>query len=135
MQDLVLLGVIVATLCAIGLGFLWYSPAVFGAVWLKLLKKYVKETPDMNRNMGPMYLQMVLGAFLTAFVLDMFINRLGVVTVAEAVVLALWLGVGIALPGRYNDVIFQGKRKKMFLIDAGYQVASLVVMAIVLVLI
>jgi hypothetical protein len=134
MEDLMLLGVIVATLAAIGLGFLWYSPAVFGSVWLRLLRKYVKDVPSMNKSMGPMYLQLVLGAFVQAFVLDMFINRLGVVTAVEAVVLALWLWVGLVLPGRYNDVIFEGKRKKMFLIDVGYQAVSLVVMAVVLVL-
>lgn len=133
MQDPILLSVLFATLASMALGFLWYYPAVFGNVWLSLMKRYVKDMPDMNKKMASVYLQMFLVNFLAAYVLAMLVVQLNIVTAREAVLLATWLAIGFVATSKYTDVLFEGKRRKMFLVDAGYWVVNFIVMTLVLV--
>lgn len=123
------LAVIVAALATMVLGYVWYSPAVFGKLWMKL-----SGFKDMSAgsNMGMMYLWMYIAAVIVAYVLAHFLGD--ATTIAEALTPVFWIWLGFFAAGGAHNYMFPPKPFSLFMLDMIYQLISLVVIASVLVL-
>lgn len=90
------LAVIVGTVFAMVLGFLWYGP-ILGKPWLAALERMGRRREDMRMTPVQFFLPLA-GAFLSALVLDLIIIAfdgsqwwMGLV-----VGLVVWIGVGVS---------------------------------------
>lgn len=116
--------VIAATALAMALGFLWYHPAVFGKAWMNELGK----TQEQLGKPGPKYGLMVVGAFVEATVLALFIKALGAPVLANSATIGLWIAVGFVATTFLAEALFSGKSLRLYLINVGYYTLTLVLM-------
>ncbi|NBU36189.1 MAG: DUF1761 domain-containing protein [Bacteroidetes bacterium] len=132
-----ILAVLVAVVANFILGSIWYMP-LFGKVWGKEMGYDPNMKPDKKVMMKGMAF-MVIGNFLFAWVLAwtmagwQFIpgaNEMGPLVNALNSAIFLWLGFYV--PGNLTNTVWEKKSWKLFGINAGYQLASLLVVAFIL---
>ena len=125
------LAVGLATVLAFGLGALWYSPLMFAKPWMAGHGYTQADIERMKAGMGATYALSFVCWLVMATVLALIAPHFGerVHEVLHTGVL-LWLGFS-ATVGLTNNR-FSDKPLSVWLIDAGYQLTSIAVMAVVL---
>lgn len=124
--------VLVAALATMALGFLWYSPVLFGKPWMALMGKTDADMPEMKKKATKAYALSFIGALVMAYVLAHFVDYVGATTVSDGLQLGFWIWLGFAATIGYTDVLFGGKPFKLFLINTGYQLVELLLMGVIL---
>lgn len=114
------LAVIIGAVLAFVLGWLWYSPRLFGTKWAE----------GSGINMGSAS-QMPMGA-MAAQVLGLLLMSwfVGVTAVSNALLTVILAIVAFTVLA-YSGNSFSGKSSYARLVDAGYWIAALVVMIVV----
>lgn len=128
--DINYLAVVVSALINMVLGFLWYGP-LFGKEWMKLTgltKEKVEAMKKDGSKMQVTYGMSLLGAVVIAYVLAHFVSYLQVDTLFEGVELGCWIWLGFVATTMLNQVLYDGKPWKLYLINAGYYFVSLLLM-------
>lgn len=127
--------VLLCGLLAMIIGYLWYGP-IFGKEWMKLVgmtKEKVEKSKD-SRQMT--YGVMFVASLVMAYTLAHFVwyAAPGSLTLFISIKTALWAWIGFVATVSLSRFLFSGEHKsyKLLAIDAGYYLATLVVMAIVL---
>jgi hypothetical protein len=124
-----LLAVVVAAIVAFVLGFLFHGP-LLGKYWMKLAN--IKMTgKEKFSDMVPMMLWNMLTNLVTAYVLAViylyasnspYLSGPGA---GAGIEVALWIWLGFLVTSTSIDVIWMGKKSKLWLFECG---CSLVVM-------
>jgi hypothetical protein len=126
-QNLNWLGILISTVSAFMLGFLWYS-VLFQKRWMKengFDDESLKDS-DMLKIFGLSFLLM----FVAAFTLALFIGKdRGPVFGTMA---GFHAGLGFAFTFIGISYLFERKSLALFLINAGYSVVSLTIMGLVI---
>lgn len=137
--DINFVGVLVAAVASMVVGFLWYSPILFAKPWMKLMGYSGKNMKSMQKGMGMQYGMSFVSAILTAFVLSLVMNMsksfFHFDSLSTGFTAAAMVWVGFVAPVQLTDVLFAKKQWQLFYINTGYQLASLLVMGVVLSLI
>lgn len=120
-----LLWVLVSAVTAMGLGFLWYSPLLFGKPWMKLKGYTPKTLKEAQSKMGPKYGLSFAVWLLQCFVLGKFIVTLGATGAVEGIQIAALLWLGMAATVQLTNWIFSEAKFNLYLIDTGYQLVSM----------
>ncbi len=124
--------IIIAGLASMPVGFIWYSPALFAKEWMQLVG-LTKEKMEKNKSKMPqMYGTALLGAMVMSFVLSQFIAATNTHTTIQGITTALLIWIGFVATTGLTNTLFSGRPTKLFLIDAGYHLAVLVVMGAIL---
>ncbi len=130
------IAVLLATLVSFIVGFLWYSPLLFAKPWMKEMGLTAKGMKESQKKMGPLYALSVLGSFVMAYVLyhvatmgAYFFGHKGIDIGLQS---AFWSWLGFIMPVQMTDVIFGGKSWKLFLLNTGYQLVSVLGMGLVI---
>jgi hypothetical protein len=119
------------------LGFLWYTP-LFGKIWGKEMGYDTNMKPDRKVIVKGMAF-MVIGNFLFAWVLAWTMagwqyipgaKEMGPLVNALNSAFFLWLG--FYFPGHLGATVWEKKSWKLFAINGGYNLASLLVVALIL---
>lgn len=121
--------VLVAAIAGMAIGALWYSPLLFGKLWMKLTKVKQKK-----KGMGKSYAIGFITQLVMAYVLALFIQG-NAVTMVESITvgLLLWLGfIGTVSLGR---VLWDNESLKVWFLNNGYNLVSITVMSIIIALI
>ncbi|MCI1266884.1 MAG: DUF1761 domain-containing protein [Saprospiraceae bacterium] len=119
------------------LGFLWYTP-LFGKAWGKEMGYDPNEKPDnsvMIKGMAFMFIGNILFAWVFAhniaawdFVPGM--KEQGIVANTLSAAIFTWLG--FYLPGELGGTVWEKKSWKLFAINTGYHLVSLILVAVIL---
>ena len=130
------LAILVAGVATMVVGFLWYGPMLFAKPWMKLMG-HTKETMEKEKaNMGKTYGTSFVLALVTAYVLSHVMslsqNFYHYDAVMTGLTSAFWMWLGFIMPVQATDVLFGSKKFKLFMINTGYQLASVLVMGVVL---
>ena len=121
------LAIIIATVAAMVIGFLWYGP-IFGKSWMALTGRGMGE----GGSPGPLYALTALAAFIEAIALNWFINETGWTTGAGGALIGLYASLGFVATAFFSQTLFVGKPARLYAIDAGYQVFQAVVMGAII---
>jgi disulfide bond formation protein DsbB len=128
--------VLLAGVVSMVVGFLWYSPVLFGKPWMKLMGINPKNMKDAQKAMGKQYGISFLVTLLSAYVLFHTIvlseNYFHYDRLSTGLISAFWMWLGFVAPVQLTDVLFGGKKLKLFAINTGYQLASLLAIGVVL---
>lgn len=134
------LALILAAVAQIALGFLWYGP-LFGKEWSKLRgynfdKLSKEEQRKMQQKMMPWYGLTFVISLVTAYVLAhvMFLsqNFFAYTPLMTGLTTAFFMWLGFMMPVRLYNEIFGGNNWKLFGIDTGYSLVSLLATGAVL---
>lgn len=132
-MDINILAVIVAAIASMALGFLWYSEAVFGSAWRLLTDLTAedignKDTAGMMKN----YILSTLGSFVMAIVLALAINYVEPGSILTGIEVGFWAWLGFVAPVQMTSVLFGKKPWKLYFLETGYFLVSLLVMGAII---
>jgi hypothetical protein len=127
------LAVLIAAVATMGVGFAWYSPLLFGKPWMKLMGITAKSMQLAKKSLNKIYGISFVATLITGYVLAIFVNTIQALTLSEAISLGGLVWLGFVAPVQLTDVLFGGKQWRLFCINTGYQLASIIVMSIILV--
>jgi hypothetical protein len=123
--DINLWGVVVGAMINMVIGAVWYSPLLFSKPWMKATGK---SAEDMRRDgLGSGYIKMFIGALVMAYVLAHFVAYAQAETVAAGAVTGFWIWLGFVMTASLGLHIFEGRDPRLFWINNGYQLVSLMV--------
>lgn len=133
------LAVLAASVVTMLVGFLWYSKALFGHRWFRIIgqDKLDKATIEkIRQDVKPYFVMVFIGAFMGAAVLARFIVWSHAATLTGGIRSGFLVWLGFALPIVINNALFSGKDKSlmvpMFLLQAGHYFVSLVLTGAIL---
>lgn len=118
------LAVFVAAILSFVIGGAWYSPVLFGNIWMKEMGFTEQDTK--NSNMAKIFGLSFILALIISFNLAAFLGPkadLGFGLAAGAAAGIGWVSASIGIV-----YLFGKKSLKLFLIDAGYQAVTYIIM-------
>lgn len=127
--------VLVSALVSVPLGFIWYGP-LFGKPWMRLSGIAMPNPrPPMKVMLKPMIISLI-GAFLMAFTLEhslifglTYLSLSGAWTGLQT---AFWNWLGFVVPVTLAPSAWEGKSWTLWFINAGYWLALLAIMGLIL---
>ena len=131
------IAVIAAVIANFIIGSIWYMP-LFGKIWGREMGYDTDMKPDKNVMIKGM-LYMVFGNFLFAWVLAHNIaawqfvpgiKEMGPLSGAFTSAIFTWLG--FYFPGHLSATVWEKKSWKLFAINGGYHLVSLLIVALIL---
>lgn len=123
--------VVLAALVHMVLGSLWYGP-LFGAVWMKAMGLTKADMGKMKTSANQAYAWAAAASLVMAYILAHFVKYLNVDTFAEAAQLGFWIWLGFIVTKGILDTVFEDKNWNVYFISMGYQLASLILMSMLL---
>jgi Protein of unknown function (DUF1761) len=128
-----ILAVLVAALLTFVLGAFWYSPVLFAKQWMAAQGYTPEKLQEMKkRGATRAYVVSVLCYVVMAYVVSLLASYTNSTTLAQG----LWLGflawLGLAAPIGLTANVFSEKPIAAWVIDAGYQLAYLLIMGALL---
>lgn len=124
--------ILAAAVVAWLLGALWYSPLLFAKAWVRTNGYSPEKVAAMQANAAKTYLGSFVAFVLIAFVLHLFLSRLGATSLRSGAGWGFHAWVGFALPIGFTANLYSDKPLAAFLIDAGYQLVYLTAMGAIL---
>ena len=121
--------VFVASLANMLIGGLWYSPLLFGRIWMTLVG-LDKEDFDEGRAMKGYGIAFMCG-LIQAYVLSWLAYSTGADTVVAGLRLGTWVALGIVAVTMAPQYFFSGRSRKLLLIDAGESTLFIVIAAVI----
>lgn len=138
-MEINIVAVLVAVAANFILGFIWYTP-LFGKAWAKEMGFDPNEKPN-GGAMAKGMITMLIGNFLFAWVFAHNIGAWSFVPGADemaatetALSAAIFTWLGFFLPVDIGSVFWEKKSWKLFGINTAYHLASLVVVALIIVM-
>ena len=125
--------VILSAVAAMIIGSIWYSPLVFGKAWMKLAGVKEPKKDEANKQMLKGMGLGLVTMLVMAYVLARFMDIMVVVDSNGALEMSLWLWLGFMLPLTLGSFLWEGKDVKLSFLNAAYWLATLEVMALILV--
>lgn len=125
--------VIVSTVAAFVLGWIWYGP-LFGKTWAKLAG--VDRHGKAKLGMAPTIIINLIVTFIMAYTLEHnlifgseYLNLWGFAAGLQG---AFWNWLGFIVPVTLGVVLWENKSWKLWFITAGYYLLSLLIMGAIL---
>ena len=129
-----LLAVLLATVAAFVVGFIWFGPKTFFPIWWRSLGK--DGDPGDGGNMGVVFGLTILGSVVQAIALSFVFGWVQLagndVTWFTGAIVGLIIGIGIAAASSLGHHLFAGQGFVVWLIEAGGDIAALTVMGAVI---
>jgi hypothetical protein len=123
------LSIVIAAVAAFIGGWIWYSPLLFGKIYMKEIQMGMtpesmagKPKPSMVRQFSLVF----VGQIVMAIVAASLVHSLFVTSFAQVSIIALSLWAGFIVFTKMNDVLFGCKSWKLFLITIGQDLLSIV---------
>jgi len=123
------LAVLVAALLTYGVGALWYSPVLFSNAWLAALGKTKEEI--QSRNNAITFVLAFVFNLIMAFVMAHVVNAFGGNTFGMGLQGGIWMWLGFVATTNGLNALFGGRSLRLFLIDNGYHLVSLLIMGVI----
>lgn len=129
-----ILAVVVAAVASMAVGFVWYSPMVFGKMWMGMMGKSAKDTAGMKKNSNmPMIMGVgYLSTLIMAYVLAVFIHIAGANTPTAGARVAFWAWLGFVATVTLGSVLWEKKPVQLYMLNAAHYLVALLVMGAVL---
>lgn len=122
------LAVLITTVITMVLGFLWYSPLLFGNAWMKQvgLKK-----EEMSGGSPVTYILTALTALGGSFVLAVLLTMMKETTLMSGMIVGLLVGISISVKIGMN-FLFESRTWGLYFITIGYHLVTYLIAGIII---
>lgn len=128
-----LVAVLVAAIVSMVIGALWYSPALFGKLYMKYCDFNEKKLKEMkHKNMTKSYLGTFIALLVMAYVLAHFVRYVQAATLVDGLAAGFWAWLGFVATVLIGSVLWDEKPFGMFVLHAGHYLVTLLVMGAIL---
>lgn len=131
MTDVNIWIVLAAGISAVGIGFVWYMPAVFGTVWMGLAGIKPESLEESKKNMPLMAFAGFVAAVVLAWVMSQFAVVWESFTFGSALELGFWIWLGFMIPVLIGPMLWEQKSPKYVAINAGYWLVTTLTIAVI----
>jgi uncharacterized protein DUF1761 len=133
--DVNYLAVFLAAASTMVVGSIWYARGVFGNVWAKLAKvnmdRKVKPA-EMVYMMGGTFLVSLVTAYVLAHVAFLSNNYFQNSFLQDTLTTAFWVWLGFTAARFFTHDAFEGRRKKLTLLNVVHELITFMVMGLVI---
>ena len=126
------IAVVAVAVVNIVIAALWFAPFLFGKLWLSIMKDYEHDVEKLRQRANQSYVILFIAGLIMSFVLEHFIDYVGAVTWWQGVTTSFWLWLGFVAATNIMGTLFEGRSKKLYAINAGYYLLTLVTMGAIL---
>lgn len=122
--------VLVSAVVSMIIGGLWYSPVLFGNLWMKLsgiTEKSMNEMKKKGGSAGKSYFWSFIMTLISMYVLAHFVKYVSAVNFMDGIQLGAWAWLGFMVPLALNEVLWGGKSMKLFLLNAAHHLIAVCV--------
>ena len=131
--DINYVAVLVAAVASFVIGALWYSPMLFGKMWMKLSNVTDKEMKKAKeKGMSKNFAFQFLGTLVMSYILAHFVYYTQASTVLEGMLTGFWIWLGFIATVMLGIVLWEGKPWKLYFIKAAHELVALAVMGAIL---
>jgi len=130
------LAILAAGVASMVVGFLWYSPLLFGKVYAKVYKVNFKDKmkiKKMQKEMGPSYLITFVMQLVTAYVAFHLMTYLKVTSIEAALQFAFWMWLGFIATTQVMGQLFGKRSMAIWAVDTSHSLVVLALQAVILV--
>ncbi len=121
------LALFVAAVADVILGSAWYGP-LFGQSWMQLTGK---KEEDLTSFWWWLLISFC-SALVVAFILVYMMDYAHMTVIPDALIVAFWIWLGFMIIGSIPYFIWPKKSLRVYLIDMGYDLIRIIVMAIII---
>ena len=127
--------VLLAGVAGMMVGSIWYAPGVFGTIWAQLTKvDMIRQGSawEMFRLMATVFLGTLVTAYVlahVAYIANQFFRNS---FIQDTLMTAFWVWLGFVALRIFTHDLFEGRRRKLTFITIGHELATFMVMALVL---
>lgn len=121
-------GILVSVIVTFLIGWIWFLPGIFGNTWMKEAGKTKEQLGNQTQAMVGSFIAMII----MAFCLQLLVIFLGVTKITGGIKLGLVCGVGFNAMALLVNCVNEKRSMKWFLVTAGYQAISILIMAMIL---
>ncbi|MBS3070950.1 DUF1761 domain-containing protein [Candidatus Pacearchaeota archaeon] len=130
--------VIVSAVISFLIGWIWYSPLLFGNLWIKM-SKFTKAqiNAGKKRGMKGMLPQMLFGFLSTLvmiYTLVILIEIFEAITIVAGIFVAFLVWVGFIATTMLGMILWEGKPFALYLINSVHYLVVLLISSVILVL-
>lgn len=129
------LAVFLAAAASMVVGAVWYSKSVFGATWGKLAKVDMSKAPKPGEFawlMGSTFVASMVTAYVLAHVSYLSAQFFNQELMQSALTTAFWLWLGFTAARIYTHDAFEGRRKKLTVLNTLHELVTFVAMAAII---
>lgn len=123
-------GVLIASISSFVLGWLWYSPMIFGKAWQE--DNQLSQEKLMASNFVKVFGLSFIMTFVYAFMLAKTILRTDLSGMADGLKFGLMVGAFFSAMSLGISYQFSHRPTRLFFIDAGYMIVSSTIMGAVI---
>lgn len=120
------LSILIASVFSFVVGMLWYSPVLFGNLWVKLSKVDIKKA----KNKSSIGVSMSLGFISTLILASVFQYIIGMLKysgLAAGATLGFWFWLGFLATSLLGAVLWEGKPWGLYILNSAYWLVNLLV--------
>ena len=116
------IAILVVGIIAMILGVLWYSPLLFGKLWMEAMgmSEQSMKKAKKNSNMGGIMTAALLANFVYAWVLAYLVAALGAVDFAAGAMIGFWMWFGFIMTATLSPVLWENKKLSLYWIYGSY---------------
>ncbi len=130
--DVNYIAVFLAAVAGMVIGGLWYSPLLFGKLWMQLSGITEKQIAEAKKkSMIVSYVLQFVALLVMACVVAHFIALMQLTTLTEIMQLAFWSWLGYQTTLEFSTVLWGGKSWSLFLLNSAHNLVSLIAMGLV----
>ena len=127
-----------AAVVSMVIGFLWYGP-VFGKMWIALSgftqdQMNAAKKKGMAKQYGLMFVGSLVMAYVLAHALVFSSAYMKVSGVSAGLSVGFWNWLGFIAPVTLGAVLWEGKSPKLWALNNGYYLVTLLAMGVILTL-
>lgn len=124
--------ILLSAIATMIVGSLWYSPKLFGAMWMKLEGITQKDMESAKKEMPKMYAGMFIASLVMAYVLAKFIGMSSMPSLSTGVMVGFWAWLGFYVTSMLSMNLASSRPMKLFFIHAGYYLLVLLIVGAIL---
>ncbi len=122
--------VLVTAIISMVIGAIWYSPPAFGTTWMALAGKTPEDMKQGSARNA--YAMMFIAALVLAFVLAHVVRWANAASLTGGAKVGITVWIGFVLTVTSGAVIFEGRPIRLYWLNSGYQLVSLVISGAIL---
>jgi hypothetical protein len=129
------LAVLLAALSTMVVGSIWYTPKVFGKMWGELTGVDMSKSPSggaMAWLFGSTFVASLVTAYVLAHVAFLSNQFFQNSFLQDALTTAFWLWLGFIVARIYVHDAFEGRRKKLTVLNGAHELVTVLVMALII---
>lgn len=125
-----LIPVIAAAVINMALGMLWYSPYVFGKLWIKSMGRTPEE---IQQQANPLiYVFNTIASLVFAYILAHIMKFAFISNAGDGIIIGFWVWLGFVVTTVLPGYLYEGRNKILYIIFILYQLAAICIMGALL---